>query len=277
VSRIPDGRSIDVLVGALEARPPVEGSRSGIRNLKREYAESVYRLLPGSTPLLISEPVVATWPPQAVIDGSFVYLCLHGNPFDGARFWGEQQRGQHIEALNIDGVPERFQGVVLAGCCWSALVGALPSSITHNRRWEYAVREPDESIALTFLRSGARPTSGPRGHTVRSSDRGCTHCSGGASWPGSRPPKLSDWPRWRSPEAFPTARTRIGPPPRCLGPQDPRSVHLSRPRLVARRALIPARRSLCDRPETRSPKSAWSADRRPAPKQVAAGRALPRG
>src|SRR5262249_40662730 len=95
VSRVPDARSAQFLFAALRAsgRPPGVG-RCGVRNVRREFADPIFRGLPGGSDLFTSEPSTHDQQnPVLVLDGDLVYLMLHGDDRDGSRFWGEETDG----------------------------------------------------------------------------------------------------------------------------------------------------------------------------------------
>jgi beta-lactamase superfamily II metal-dependent hydrolase len=152
VSRIPDGRSPELLAAALAAadsrRAP---SRRGVRNVERPFAEDIYTLLQGGDALMVSEPT--TFEQAPALEADLVYLMLHGDYEDSSRFWGENTAND-VEAVNLTNIPRPGARVVFTGCCWGALtvdqpaLRSLPGSVP-------APKVSTSSIALRFLECGA--------------------------------------------------------------------------------------------------------------------------
>lgn len=162
VSRIPDGRSAAVVLGALTApddagRRPV---RKGIRNLFRPFADRVFRSLPGDGRMRRSSPTKADRLPRAALGGSHVYLVLHGLARDGRHFWGESKRG-HPVAIDVGDAP-RAGAVVLSGCCWGALA-AHQTACDDVDGTAPSPRTTRSSVALASLRNGVRAFVGSTG------------------------------------------------------------------------------------------------------------------
>jgi beta-lactamase superfamily II metal-dependent hydrolase len=153
VSRIPDGRSRELVFAALSAPDstvPVE--RAGIRNSARPFAEGIFGSMPGSEVLGISEPLLSSSGFPLVARRN--YFMLHGHYADGSRFLGETATGAQPEAFNVGNVPSPAPAVVFAGCCWGALtvdqraIDVAPAGVP-------TPKTVDSSIALTFLARGA--------------------------------------------------------------------------------------------------------------------------
>ena len=159
VSRIPDGRSAQLVATALAAPPSSNGS-AGVRNSARPFADGVYAPLPAARPMLQSEPAIFS-NPRYVLDTDYVYLMLHGDYSDGSRFWGEET-DDDIEAVNISNVPAATGAVVFTGCCWGALTVDKPAGRLVAGQ-TLGVKTPDSSIALAFLERGARAVVGCTG------------------------------------------------------------------------------------------------------------------
>lgn len=156
VSRIPDGKSAEVLFAAIQASDdgPVRGTRSGIRNVHRPFADRIYQGLPGAGAMLNSEPTASgRYPPSFDLAADRVYLMLHGSHEDGRRFWGESDFGGALEAVNVGDVPPSGGRVVFTGCCWGALVVETPAVFAGPGR-SVAQKSPETSLALSFLASG---------------------------------------------------------------------------------------------------------------------------
>jgi hypothetical protein len=152
VSRIPDGRSADLLAAALSASPPSSlAMRRGVRNVARPFAEPIFSAVPGQGPLDVSQPT--TYETTAMLGGDLVYLMLHGDYIDSSRFWGENT-ANNSEAVNLTNIPDPGGRVVFTGCCWGALAADQPAL----RALPGVVISPkvaESSIALTFLLRGA--------------------------------------------------------------------------------------------------------------------------
>ncbi len=151
VSRIPDGKSADLVYSALAAAPkPSSVRRSGVRNVKRPFADGIYADLPGTEKMQQSKPIVSESNPD--LSGQHLYLMLHGSSTDGTRFWGEETV-QNRPAIHLTNLELASPHVVFAGCCWGALpVDKLASDAKPGA--PLGSRTPGQSIALRFLLSG---------------------------------------------------------------------------------------------------------------------------
>jgi beta-lactamase superfamily II metal-dependent hydrolase len=178
VSRIPDGHSASLLRGALRGIAIGQPDAFGLRNVHRPFAETVFMRVPGrKAGAICSEPQLATaFNPQRVT-GFPSYIMLHGSNNDLSRFWGEDQFGNAIVAFSVDNVPDTAGGIVFAGCCWGALT-VYTQAINYSPERAVQAVTPDQSIALTFLRSGANAFVGCTGSHY--SPPGATPDSAGA-------------------------------------------------------------------------------------------------
>jgi hypothetical protein len=160
VSRIPDGKSAELVFAALQAGVRRHDERSGVRNVARPFAEQIFDRLRGSRTLLVSQPTTFSNPVYDLETDS-VYFMLHGDYVDGSRFWGEGI-DNNVEAVNLSNVPDGNGRIVFAGCCWGALFTDTPaSSVVRNR--PFGQRTADSSLALSFLKKGARAFVGCTG------------------------------------------------------------------------------------------------------------------
>jgi beta-lactamase superfamily II metal-dependent hydrolase len=153
VSRIPDGRSAALVMGALQAGPPTRQERAGVRNVARPFADGVFAGIAGRRALFVSEPTVFDQVPALDLDGDQLYFMLHGDYVDGGRFWGEGTANQR-EAVNLSNLPRRVRGVVFTGCCWGALTTETPAGLVVAGR-PFGSKTPESSIALACLHRGA--------------------------------------------------------------------------------------------------------------------------
>jgi hypothetical protein len=155
VSRIPDGKSPDLVRAALQASGKQRGARTaGIRNVARPFAEPIFQsFAAGAAPMLVSSPTVFNDSPAYSLDADRVYLMLHGDYSDSKRFWGEQTPNDY-EAVNVSNVPKSAGGVIFTGCCWGGLTVDPPAG-RYLSGQATEPKTPDGSIALSFLRSGA--------------------------------------------------------------------------------------------------------------------------
>ena len=154
VSRVPDGQDSEFFVRALRpARPVAVPRRSGIRNLRRPFADAVFGLLPAGPGLHTSAPTPPDRPPYGLA-GDVLYLMLHGMSSDTSCFTGEDSDGGYPVALTVDDVPNPCPPVIFTGCCYGALIcstrarDAQPGDLVDD----VPVRD---SIALTCLERGA--------------------------------------------------------------------------------------------------------------------------
>jgi hypothetical protein len=121
----------------------------------------VFAALPGSGALLVSEEARPKDVGRGGAAAGHVYVMLHGSDTDGTRFWGEDESGA-LEALNISNVPKSFQGVVLTGCCWGALISTTTAAQAVPGQ-PAPPRVPSASLALSWLQAGARAFIGCTG------------------------------------------------------------------------------------------------------------------
>ncbi len=161
VSRIPDGRSSQLVFAALAAGPSrANDPRHGIRNMRRPFAEPIYGTLPGAAAMLVSDPTTVS--NSYSLDAERVYIMLHGDYTDATHFWGESNGGGYPTAVDLAHVPARPGAVVFTGCCW----GAMP---VNTRAVDFRAGQPigprsaASSIALRFLVNGARAFLGCTG------------------------------------------------------------------------------------------------------------------
>jgi hypothetical protein len=159
VSRVPDAHDANLIRTALcsagsKCNTGTQIQRFGIRNVKRPFAEQVFKHLDGLAELLVSEPIRARNVNPADVAVEAVYFMLHGADVDTSRFWGERVSGGPLEAFNVEMVPLACASVVLAGCCWGALT-------VRTKAAEHVPGDPihpvpvASSIALKLLGAGA--------------------------------------------------------------------------------------------------------------------------
>jgi hypothetical protein len=154
VSRIPDGNRAQLVFAALQAAATGVGqSRIGVRNIARPFADAVFKSLPGSAAMLVSQPITYDVNPRYSLSGDRVYIMLHGDYADGSRFWGEETQDNR-EAVNISNLPAKSGAVVFTGCCWGALTVNTPAGRVANGR-SFGQKSPDDSLAMSFLGRGA--------------------------------------------------------------------------------------------------------------------------
>ena len=161
VSRIPDGKSSRLVFAALAAGScQAQDPRDGIRNMRRPFAEPIYNTLPGTTAMLVSDPVTTAM--SYSLDAQRIYIMLHGDYADAAHFWGESNAGGYPTAVDLAHVPARPAAVVFTGCCW----GAMPvdtRAVDFQAGQPVGPRTSANSIALRFLANGARAFIGCTG------------------------------------------------------------------------------------------------------------------
>lgn len=161
VSRIPDGQSADLIFAAVQASARGGRKRFGLRNAQRPFAEEIFGLIHGTEKLLVSEEITSAHLTDEALEADVVYLMLHGSDEDGTRFWGEDANGD-LEAINIENIPPKFSGVVFTGCCYGALCVDRPA-VAVGAGHRPVPRAPRASMALSFLRAGARAFIGCTG------------------------------------------------------------------------------------------------------------------
>lgn len=159
VSRLPDLGDPDFLADAL-ARMPVTPSAAvhGVRNVNRPFADKVVE---AESALLRSEPVTTGTLAPGDYAAQNLYFMLHGEDSDATCFWGEGS-DSFPEAVRMEDLPEKIEGVVFAGCCWGALI--VRETARRLPKTERATpRDPGSSLALACLKRGARAFIGCTG------------------------------------------------------------------------------------------------------------------
>lgn len=166
VSRIPDGQSADLVfnaIGTSSGRSVMASPRSGVRNVMRPFAEEIYNVLPGSSPLHVSEPATSDLPTVYDLAADRVYLMLHGSESDGSRFWGETD-GDFLEVVSLDNVPNKCGAVTFTGCCHGALSADPPAGIGMVGHCSPGV--PTARSRFGSSRAARSPSSGVRDPTT---------------------------------------------------------------------------------------------------------------
>ena len=144
ISRIPDGNDLGLVLAQLTGTPlPASGGFS-VANVERPAAEAVANIFGATT--LWSAPTVHTDIQQSAVTVRYDYFMLHGSRKDTTTWWGEGTSPKYPEAFKVG--LANSQGVVLTGCCYGAYVLG---------------KTPDNSIALSFLKSGVRAFVGCTG------------------------------------------------------------------------------------------------------------------
>lgn len=164
VSRVPDARSREVFLNALQAGAGSEPGKLCVYNVKRPFANTVFGGIAGSGSALSSMPATQneSRAKQSEMLGN-LYLMLHGDSADGTTFWGEDTRTrQLVEAFDTSCVPPRCSGVVFSGACWGALTVTRRAAAQDPSRLPQP-KTVENSIALAALRAGYRAFIGCTG------------------------------------------------------------------------------------------------------------------
>ncbi|TKJ31039.1 MAG: hypothetical protein CEE40_03025 [Chloroflexi bacterium B3_Chlor] len=147
VARIPDGRSLDLLLTQLSPSHVPEGGNFTLANSKRPHADGVATQVFGTDRILFwSLPARREHVDPSLVDVRHGYFMLHGGSWDTSVWWGEED--VYPEAFTV--AEAESQGVILSGSCYG--------TYTYNRT-------PVDSITLAFLHSGARAFVGATGIT----------------------------------------------------------------------------------------------------------------
>ncbi|MCI0611851.1 MBL fold metallo-hydrolase [bacterium] len=154
VSRIPDGKSADLMFAAVQApNKKISKRNGGIRNIARPFAETVFKnIKEGTEKLMISAPSTFQNQTKTGLAADRLYLMLHGDYIDSTRFWGEET-DDNLEAINVGNLPDQCGNVVFTGCCWGALTIDTPAGRLIKGR-PYGIKSLESSLALNFLRRG---------------------------------------------------------------------------------------------------------------------------
>lgn len=165
VSRIPDGRDPELVLRALAARNSGTSASYGLRNVRRPFAEAIFQSFAGDKKMHLSEPALTGSVAADLIDADHVYLMLHGRSDDGTTFRGEFLEdpldGGECDAFSIGDVPDVTGALVFAGCCYGALASREPA--WPKPKGGITDRSASESLAVSFVRAGARAFVGVTG------------------------------------------------------------------------------------------------------------------
>lgn len=203
VSRIPDGRSKDLMLAALRAPMATSGTRRGIRNVNRPFADDVFRVLPGDDEMFVSAPQHAARLSRRALHAAHVYIMLHGRNDIGRALWGERrahvpqpltateehamatfnamQKAAHpkevtetMEQRAFEAAEEAMltalerehmpgEGAVILSGCCWSAQAARYSARRWHKGRPLAPRRTQTSVALSALRDGARAFVGSTG------------------------------------------------------------------------------------------------------------------
>ncbi|MEI7606607.1 MAG: hypothetical protein WCJ64_04405 [Rhodospirillaceae bacterium] len=162
VSRIPDIGSLSFVKACLQAvgaSTPV--SRFGIRNSKRPYAEIVFSFLPGTQPILVSTPTIASSLSPSEVCADQFYAVLHGADTRADEMMGEDDAGNCVTALDVASVGYAKAKVVMLAGCWSNRHIREPAAQVPSTGPNFL--SPKNSLALAFLARGSVAVVGPTG------------------------------------------------------------------------------------------------------------------
>ena len=147
VARIPDGWSMDLLLTQLGASSLPAAGDFTLANTKRPHADGVATQVFGADRVLLwSLPTQHAQVDTSQVGVRHSYFMLHGGSWDTSVWWGEED--VYPQAFTVQEASS--EGFVLSGACYG--------SYTFGRT-------PDNSITLSFLRSGARAFVGSTGIT----------------------------------------------------------------------------------------------------------------
>lgn len=157
IARIPDGDDLDLLLRQLGSSALPAVKTFGLANAKREYADDIYGIIAHECGILWSRPTDASDIDADDVKVRYVYVMGHGGR-DTSAWWGEEP--YYPECFNVSLANSR--GIIFTGCCYGA----------------YTVgKNPTNSIALSFLKSGAKCFVGCTG-THYSTPENETHYNG---------------------------------------------------------------------------------------------------
>lgn len=157
IARIPDGGDLDLLITQLGSPRLPAVKTFGLGNAKREYADDIYGIIAHKCGFLWSRPTDASDIDADDVKVQYVYVMGHGGR-DTTAWWGEEP--YYPECFNVSLAHSR--GIIFTGCCFGAYIVG---------------KNPTNSIALSFLKSGARCFVGCTG-THYSTPENETHYNG---------------------------------------------------------------------------------------------------
>lgn len=155
VSRIPDGGDPALILGAL-TRTAVSswpGKVGGLRNVKRPFADLIYKSLDPNGRMYRSESDLPGLPPYP-LSCDHLYLMLHGNWSEGTVLRGEDEDG-YPEAYSISDISNPAPQIVFSGCCYGALTATRTARDAQPGAPQQG-RTSADSLAIAFLKRGSR-------------------------------------------------------------------------------------------------------------------------
>ena len=155
VSRIPDASDAGLVFACLSCATKASSVKTafGLRNKLRPFADRVFLGISKS-------PCLESWPTDPLqvdpthLQAGHLYFMLHGHYIDGDQFTGERSFQNYCLAIDRSRIPQYLDGVVLAGCCYGALLTRFPAVDTRPEK-SPAARSVDDSMALSLLKAGA--------------------------------------------------------------------------------------------------------------------------
>lgn len=143
IARIPDGKSLDLLIKQLDGISTPKPGVYGLANSLRQYAEPIMEIFDDAADVYWSLPMTSDDFSIGDVDVEHVYFILHGSKSDTSIWWGDPTLPIAFETnLAV------CHGILLAGCCYGAYI---------------INKTPVDSICLRFLRSGIKAFIGCTG------------------------------------------------------------------------------------------------------------------
>ncbi len=173
VSRIPDGKSFELMLGALTAHA------NSVNSLCLQSAEFYYPrdIFLRSLPNPITQRLWIYDCPQhsqqlpAHLSGQSGYIVLHGSSLSGGSLTGTKQT-----FLDITQVQNSQLKIILASSCWGATLVNDTAYAASIGRSQLTPRTPNDSVALQFLYQGALAFVGCTAENYGSTDKVFWNC-----------------------------------------------------------------------------------------------------
>ena len=145
IARIPDGKSLDLLIKQLDGEQRSNNGVFGLGNVNREYVAEIMDIFDDENDVYWCAPMTSDDFHVDDVNVKLVYIMLHGDRVDTSAFWGENGYPLPIGfKTNI----ASSKGIVFTGCCYGAYI---------------INKTPADSICLRFLRMGAKAYIGCTG------------------------------------------------------------------------------------------------------------------
>jgi hypothetical protein len=148
IARIPDGRSLDLLIRQIEGKSVPKQGAFGLANKERTYAGPIMDIFDDEHDIYWSPDYNSDAFSVGDVNVENVYFVLHGDMNDTSVWKGPEVDPDEDLPIAFKVSQAYSQGTILTGVCYGAYING---------------KTPADSICLRFLRSGAKAFIGCTG------------------------------------------------------------------------------------------------------------------